>query len=357
MPSGEIIIAAAGGGKTTKIVERALADGERCALVTYTNNNTDEIFRKFYERTPSIPSGISIMPWYTFLLRDCVRPYMSAILAKPVAGFHFTNERSVIGIARTKGDIFFCDKRGYVYSDKVSQLACECDDAMHGAVMKRLAERFNRIYIDEVQDLAGWDLELVEKILRAGINVTLIGDHRQATFRTNPSPKNSQFQGYEIIHKFKLWDKKKIASLKFITETQRCNQAIADFADRFFPNDETTVSGNKVVTGHDGVFLVGSKEVEDYRAKFQPQILRYDRRTKECDSMNPMNFGESKGLTFDRVLIFTHKAGRDWLSTGDYSKIEKVASKLYVAATRARHSVAFVCDKVSPIPGVTRWPL
>lgn len=355
MPSGEIIIAAAGGGKTTKIIERALAAGERCALVTYTNNNTDEISRKLYERAPSIPPGISVVPWYTFLLRDCVRPYMNAILTKPVTGFHFTNAKSAVGIARAKGDIFFCDKRGHVYSDKVSQLACECDDAMNGAVMTRLSERFGRIYIDEVQDLAGWDLELVEKILRAGINVTLIGDHRQATFRTNPSPKNSKFQGYNIIGKFKAWDKKKLATLKFDTQTHRCNQAIADFADWFFPKDEATVSSNKVMTGHDGVFLVGSKEVEAYRAKFQPQVLRYDRRTKECDAMNPMNFGESKGLTFDRVLIFTHKAGRDWLSTGDYSKVDKVASKLYVAATRARYSVAFVCDKDSPISGVTRW--
>ncbi|MBN9497817.1 MAG: UvrD-helicase domain-containing protein [Alphaproteobacteria bacterium] len=355
MPSSEIIIAAAGGGKTTTIVDSALAAAERCALVTYTINNTDEISRRFYDRARAIPPGVSVMTWYTFLLRDCVRPYMSAILTQPVAGFHFTNAKSAIGIARAKADIFFCDKRGYVYSDKVSQLACECDDAMKGAVMKRLAERFGRIYIDEVQDLAGWDLELVEKILRAGINVTLIGDHRQATYRTNPSPKNRQFQDYKIIDKFKLWNKKNLATLKFLTETHRCNQEIADFADRFFPKDEATVSRNKVVTGHDGVFLVGAKEVEAYRERFQPQVLRLSRQTKECDSMNPMNFGESKGLTFDRVLIFPHKAGKDWLGTGDYSKIEKVASKLYVAATRARYSVGFVCDKVSPIPGVTRW--
>lgn len=355
MPSGEIIIAAAGGGKTTKIVERALAAGERCALVTYTNNNTSEISRKLYEQAAAIPPGIGVVPWYTFLLRDCVRPYMGAILTRPIAGFHFTNARSAFGIARAQGDIFFCDTRGHVYSDKVSQLACECDEAMKGAAMKRLAERYGRIYIDEVQDLAGWDLELLERMMRAGINVTLIGDHRQATFRTNPSAKNSQFQGYDIIGKFRVWDKKKLATLSFDTETLRCNQAIADFADRFYPSDPGTVSRNLTVTGHDGVFLIRSNEVEAYRAAFLPKVLRYNKTTKECEGMSPMNFGESKGLTFDRVLIYPHKAGREWLVAGDYSKVEKVAALLYVAITRARYSVAFVCDKDSPIGGVSRW--
>lgn len=355
MPSGEIIIAAAGGGKTTKIVERALAAGERCALVTYTNNNTGEISRKLYENAPSIPPGIEVVPWYTFLLRDCVRPYMGAVLAKPVTGFHFTNARSAFGIARNKGDIFFCDKRGHVYSDKVSQLACECDEAMNGAVMTRLGERFGRIYIDEVQDLAGWDLELVERMMRANINVTLIGDHRQATFRTNPSAKNSKFQGYDIIGKFKAWEKKKFATLSFDTETHRCNQAIADFADRFYPKDPVTVSRNTMVTGHDGVFWVGAKDVEAYRVAFRPHVLRYNKTTKECDAMNPMNFGESKGLTFDRVLIYPHKAGRNWLASGDYSKVEKVAALLYVATTRARYSVAFVFDEECKLGGISKW--
>ena len=57
-----------------------------------------------------------------------------------------------------------------------------------------------------------------------------------------------------------------------------------------------------------------------------------------------MNFGDSKGMTFERVLIFPHKKGQHWLRTGDLSHIEGSASKLYVGITRARHSVTFVFD-------------
>jgi DNA helicase II / ATP-dependent DNA helicase PcrA len=57
-----------------------------------------------------------------------------------------------------------------------------------------------------------------------------------------------------------------------------------------------------------------------------------------------MNFGETKGLTFDRVLIFPHGLGKKWLGSGDLKHVEKSLAKMYVGVTRARHSVAFVFD-------------
>ena len=63
-----------------------------------------------------------------------------------------------------------------------------------------------------------------------------------------------------------------------------------------------------------------------------------------------MNFGEAKGLTFDRVLIFPHGGGKKWLSTGKLTHIEKSAAKMYVGTTRARFSVAFVFEGLAAIP-------
>lgn len=67
-----------------------------------------------------------------------------------------------------------------------------------------------------------------------------------------------------------------------------------------------------------------------------------------------MNFGEVKGMTFDRVLIFPHKKGRQWLASGDYTYVRDSAAKMYVGITRARHSVAFVFDEQSSLPGFVR---
>jgi hypothetical protein len=54
-----------------------------------------------------------------------------------------------------------------------------------------------------------------------------------------------------------------------------------------------------------------------------------------------MNFGISKGSTFDRVLIFPTTPMRQYLEHRDPSKLKRPES-LYVAVTRARYSVAFV---------------
>jgi DNA helicase-2/ATP-dependent DNA helicase PcrA len=57
-----------------------------------------------------------------------------------------------------------------------------------------------------------------------------------------------------------------------------------------------------------------------------------------------MNFGMYKGSTFDRVLIFPTKPITAYLTGKDLSKLPALAH-LYVAVTRARHSVAFVVSR------------
>jgi len=61
--------------------------------------------------------------------------------------------------------------------------------------MRRLSQRFDHIFVDEVQDMAGYDLDVLELMLKAGIQMTLVGDHRQATFRTNQASKHKAFVG------------------------------------------------------------------------------------------------------------------------------------------------------------------
>lgn len=355
MPN-EIIVAAAGGGKTTRIVDRALAcANRRIALVTYTNNNVGELQSRFYEKGPIIPCHVEVWSWYRFLLYDFVRPYQRALLSKRVEGLHFVSGRSAHRIPKSNLSRYFLSDGGrLVYSDKIAELALELNRASNGAVVRRVKERFAEICVDEIQDMAGYDLELLELLLRSGPDILLVGDHRQATFRTNQSPKNSAFAGPAIINKFRAWERGKLAALNFERESHRCNQHIADLADAFFPNEPTTISKNTVVTGHDGVFLVRGSEVSAYLQKFKPQVLRLDRKT-DCNGADAMNFGEAKGLTFERVLIFPHAKGKQWLKTGDFSHVAPSAAKLYVGITRARYSVAFVYDGESSLTGVARY--
>ncbi|MCP3384721.1 hypothetical protein NLM31_30550 [Bradyrhizobium sp. CCGUVB4N] len=86
----------------------------------------------------------------------------------------------------------------------------------------------------------------------------------------------------------------------------RCIQAICDLADQFYPSFRRTTSRNDTTTGHDGVFAIEESHVKTYFARFAPQTLRYN-RTHTGITGAPFNFGNAKGMTFDRTLIYPHR--------------------------------------------------
>jgi DNA helicase II / ATP-dependent DNA helicase PcrA len=81
---------------------------------------------------------------------------------------------------------------------------------------------------------------------------------------------------------------------------------------------------------------------------FDPQTLRYDRKMKTVTGA-PINYGASKGLTFERTLIFPNGPLSKFLLTGDPKDAGSIA-KLYVAITRARQSAAIVIKNDSKSP-------
>lgn len=116
-----------------------------------------------------------------------------------------------------------------------------------------------------------------------------------------------------------------------------------------WPNMEKTVSKNSTTTGHDGIFVVSKNNVHEYVKRYKPTILRYDRKTKETYGYPALNFGNAKGLEFDRVLIIPHGPIKKYLKSGDVNDVSGSLEKFYVAVTRAKHSVAFLYDGVCSI--------
>ena len=228
-----------------------------------------------------------------------------------------------------------------MYIDKVSKFACKLIRETGGKPVDRLAQIVDRVYVDEAQDLAGYDLELIERMLDSDIEVVLVGDHRQATFKTNQSAKNRRYGKQRIIDRFKSWEVSGRARIETHKHSYRCVQNICDAADRLFPNVEGTMSRNHTRTGHDGMFLVHQRDVGAYVERFSPQVLRYNRLTKNLPGI-PYNFGEAKGMTFKRVLIFPHKRLETYCLTGRIEDAGKELPKIYVAMTRAQQSVGIV---------------
>lgn len=349
MPStNNIIVAAAGSGKTTTIIRDAGSNPERKSLmITYTVNGRDELIKKAYEEYGHIPPHITIMTWFTFLLTHIVRPYQNQLetSGQRINSVTFNNGRSVPYVKGTNVRRHYFSSPGNIYRDKISKFGCVVTNETDGKPISRLSEIFDRIFIDEAQDLAGYDLDLVEILLRSGLEINLVGDHRQATYSTNDGGKHPGYRGAKIIGMFENWEKNELCEIEHHNHSYRCVQEICDFADMFHPVSKNTESRNKTTTDHDGVFAVLKKDVNTYMTMFdtEPQVLRYSKATRNLPGQ-PMNFGKSKGMTFERTLIFPHGPFKKVLNTGNPRDAEKSLEKIYVAITRAKQSVGIVVD-------------
>lgn len=104
-----------------------------------------------------------------------------------------------------------------------------------------------------------------------------------------------------------------------------------------------TTSDNTSEIEHKGVYFLRQTDVEEYLQKYSPIQLRQSKSTDTHPAYPTLNFGVSKGLSFDRVLIYPTKPILDWIIRGIELKPTSKC-KLYVAITRARYSVAILYD-------------
>jgi len=341
MPSSNnlAVLAAAGSRKTQHIVECVLGDpGQRALVTTYTTENMNQLVDRLTSGG-AVPRLVTTMPWFTFLLSQCARPYQSAVLGDVgvIRGLNFLGQPNRF-IPKSKPRAYYLDRDGDLYRDRTAAFACEANRLSAGQVIGRLAEIYDHVYIDEVQDLAGDDLTLVKLLMDSPIAVTMVGDPRQATFSTNNAAKNKRYKGSAIAEW--LWNNSASCDIEHRSESFRCNQAICDFADGLYSDQPSTTSKNTEITGHDGIFAIRPDEVRAYVEEYSPTVLRWDKRAN-TQGLAAMNFGQSKGSTFDRVLIFPTQPMVKYYRT---RKPEQAGdrAKLYVAVTRAKHSVAFV---------------
>lgn len=354
-PDSRVIVACAGSGKTKLLVDEALACRDhRIAVVTYTNNNMREIIQRFGRRNSGVPNHVDVMTWFGFLLRECARPYQHVKYAQQrIDSIMFVNQQSTRYVKETQIKQHYFADGDLIYSDKIAKFVVNCEKLSSGAVARRLADIYTDVFIDEFQDLAGWDLDVLEVLMKSGISVTLVGDPRQHIYSTNPSQKNRQYLGAKMVDFFEVWRKHGLCSIEHMNDTYRCARPICEFSNALWPGLEPMIPVRTNSDDHEGVFLVPEVFVQQYVERFKPRVLRYDKRAKTygCEALN---FGLSKGLEFERVLIIPTGPIERYLSTGTLTHVEKSRDKLYVAITRAWHSVAFVFNGTSPLVP-NRW--
>ncbi|HEM9148794.1 TPA: ATP-dependent DNA helicase, partial [Streptococcus agalactiae] len=84
--SGKLYIAAAGSGKTTKIIEDSLNTNKKTLILTYTITNEQQIIKRIKKKIGIIPSNITVSTWFSFLLKDGIRPYQGSRFKERIEG-------------------------------------------------------------------------------------------------------------------------------------------------------------------------------------------------------------------------------------------------------------------------------
>jgi hypothetical protein len=349
MPSKNLVkLSAAGSGKTWGICSDALsivndaANKKKVLITTYTNKGVEAINREIKKQNFGVLSErIFIRSWYQFLLHDLIRPYQSFVAGiNKIKSFDFSNMYGEINYFAKGKSLRYINPQGNVLANHASELAIYLNSQSNGMVVERLEKIYSHIFIDEIQDMAGNDLELIELLMDSAIIITCVGDNKQATFKTHNTQKRKKYAGKNIWFFFNYLESKGKANIEYNLVSRRFNQRICQFANAIFPNENNISTCMKEKTEHDGVFLILRDDVHIYYNYFKPVVLKYDKKTS-TDGYSSLNFGQCKGMTFERVLIYPNKTLIDFI----FGRKLNSQQKYYVAVTRPKYSIAIVLDK------------
>ena len=174
------------------------------------------------------------------------------------------------------------------------------------------------------------------------IQIQCVGDVKQSTYTTYNAKKNKKITGIHLIDFFKELERKGILTLLFNNKTRRFGREICEFSNSICNDKNNRIESDQIYKEkNQGVYLLDKKDFENYFKIYKPTILKFDARTKT--DYNSLNFGQCKGMTFDRVAIFPNKKYKEFLQNG--TSLDSPC-KYYVSATRAKYSIVFVVEKL-----------
>jgi DNA helicase II / ATP-dependent DNA helicase PcrA len=367
----ELWLAGAGSGKTNKIITDAIEvikGGGRVLVVTYTTNNQAELRARFAKLYGASSEHFVVKGLFSFYLEDLVRPYQKEIFPDRITTIAFTEnnphlipgttyymkgraEKSANGTINPLYYLTPCKTKAY--SGLLAKLATLIAKESKDAPAKRLKGIYQKVFFDEVQDLVGWDYDVIKSLNNVMTEaICCVGDFRQTIYTTTFGHKSPQTPPEKIDYF--------VNRMKFekhsMPNNRRCIQEICNLSDAIHAGQyDKTISGvTKIpeeLAHHSGVVIVKRSQVTAYLTTFQPNVLRWSSTagTKYLPSdVRCYTFGSCKGLGFDRVLLVPTEKHLKFVSGDikafDKEKTDESQNKLYVAITRARYSLAFVVE-------------
>lgn len=319
--------AVAGSGKTSHIISELGLD-KNIAIITYTRANQSELRKKIIKRFKYMPNNIHIFGLFEFLYSFCYLPLQRKYPNKGVCfdhpNFRFTGYHT---------------KDGRIYSNKLSKFLLD----NKSDYIQRIEKYFEKLFIDEVQDLGSYDFDWVLSLGKLGIPTALVGDFYQSTFTSSRHGNKGQslyknyknYKEYFNSHGF-YFDE------TLLTASYRCSKNVCEYIQENL-----------------GIQMVSHRTDETIIAKVEhpeeiEKILENDNITKlfyqKHDSYicKSDNWGSSKGLTLEDVCVILNPTTTRLFKGKLHSMAPTTLAKFYVACSRTKGNLYFIEQKHIP---------
>ncbi|MBK4998883.1 AAA family ATPase [Pseudomonas sp. S31] len=331
-----VIFAVAGSGKTTHLISK-LSLEKRALIITYTENNYSHLRSSIMKKFGTIPSNITVMTYFAFLHGFCFRPFMQNEMNTRGLNFRRPPQRNYALTDRER----YRDPSGRLYHNRLAKLI-EVEGLLLG-VKERIERFYDSVYVDEVQDFAGHDFNLLLQVSAANTEMLFVGDFYQHTFDTSRDGSVNITLHDDITKYEKRFAKAKIkVDKETLSKSWRCGTTVCDFISAHLQIKIDSHKGR--VTQ---IIKVDSQELADRLHAdhgivklFQEQHYKYG-----CYSQN---WGASKGQDHyeDVCVVLGIKAWKQYLDGKLHEALAQTRNKLYVAFSRARGEVYVAPDKL-----------
>jgi len=283
----KLFIACAGAGKTTRIVKESIAltnKSIKVLIVTYTRSNQNELYKKFDELGGKRRDLFIVKGWYTFILEDIVRPYQRCIFPTRIDGInlnsynpHKRDGRNIPGRGEMIGGKYnkkhYLTSKNRAHTEFLSKLGCRIIKEDNINISERINSIYGRVYLDETQDFAGWDFDLIKLIAKSKeLEIHAVGDFRQTIYHTSSKPKKPSNSDEKLSAYKKMGFKP-----ENLNECWRSISSICKFADLVHQGEGYARTIPKVIAPegtHTGIHYVSLDDVPTYIKRYSPLILR-----------------------------------------------------------------------------------
>lgn len=305
-----LIIAAAGSGKTTELinqVNRKLEDlpkNKILAVITYTNAATNEILERLGGKT-AIEPNVFIGTIHSFLIRYLIKPYGKILNLTPEELIITNYEIDVKGLENPS--IFKAklaaqlSSKGVVTYDYIETLANKI--LKNKTVKEKFCNRIKYLFIDEFQDSSRNQFGIFE-VLRKGkkTEVTMVGDPEQQIMSFKKKSKTTRPHPIYELQK----PGTKIYTIRELTNNYRSSETVVNFINQFHSSIIQTWSNEEIKTKNPVVFL-SSKQVKDIIKEFNDiceneNYVKVEPKTRFFLAYTNKLYGEFRSSSFNHKV-------------------------------------------------------